>query len=162
MVVKPKFTEDQLRTELERRFELVQEAIISRLQFIGEQFVELARNNNTYKDHTGNLRSSIGYIILKDGQQLFDNFQKSAFIDPKLSPSNAKEVNQGVEKGGEIANSVAAEYPKGLVLIVVAGMEYAAYVESRGFDVLTGSAQIASSALKQGLEELQHKVELIK
>ena len=35
---------------------------------------------------------------------------------------------------------MALDYPKGMVLIGVAGMGYAAAVESRGYDVITGSA----------------------
>ena len=38
------------------------------LQAGGEKFIEVARRSGSYKDQTGNLRSSIGYIIAKDGE----------------------------------------------------------------------------------------------
>jgi hypothetical protein len=43
-------------------------------------------------------------------------------------------------------------------LIVVAGMDYAAAVESRGKDVLTASSIKAKNELKQAIKDLKRKV----
>ena len=47
------------------------------LQAGGEKFIEVARRSGSYKDQTGNLRSSIGYIIAKDGEVVKENFKES-------------------------------------------------------------------------------------
>ena len=50
----------------------VEEKMIMVMQYTGEQFVKDARqmkkSEGWFGDVTGNLRSSIGYFILKDGQ----------------------------------------------------------------------------------------------
>ena len=46
------------------------------LQAGGEKFIEVARRSGSYKDQTGNLRSSIGYIIAKDGEVVTENFKE--------------------------------------------------------------------------------------
>lgn len=95
------------------------------LLYLGEEFVDKARLSGNYTDRTGNLRASIGYIILKDGSIISKNFQGG---------------DVGRSKGVQVANEVAGKHPKGFVLIGVAGMEYAAAVEANNYDVITGSA----------------------
>lgn len=123
--LKPLFGAAQVRKAFDNLAEEYDKKMISTLQFIGEQFVNDARIKGNYTDRTGNLRSSIGYVVLKDGQVVRNNFQGK--------PS-------GVAKAREYAISLAAEYSEGFVLIGVAGMEYAAYVEAKNFDVISGSA----------------------
>jgi hypothetical protein len=160
----PKFTAD-ISQMVEDRKGKIRQAVISRLQFIGETFVTNARNERTYKDHTGNLRNSIGYIILENGEQLFENFVKSAQVEIVITEGKKKGKTKitsgddaGLAKGHDFATEVAVRFPRGLVLIVVAGMQYAAAVEARGYDVLTGSSQQASTDLKNALEELSQKI----
>lgn len=50
-----------------------------------------------------------------------------------------------MEIGKEFANQIAADYPLGYALILVAGMEYASFVEGKGFDVITGSTLNANA-----------------
>jgi len=102
------------------------------LTYIGEQFVVRAREIRTYHDITGNLRASIGYVILKDGKIL------------KATK---------VERFDLIADYIVREVQKyrGLVLIGFAGMEYAAAVEAKNYDVITNSVptrQVLSQLLK--------------
>lgn len=111
------------------------------LSYVGEQFVNWARSVDSYKDRTGNLRSSVGYIIAKDGNIINESF-----------PGGKSE---GVSEGRKIAEEVLQGDNGGYVLIVVAGMEYAAYVESKGFDVLSGSAPSAERLLKKLIKELE-------
>ncbi|GAH74567.1 unnamed protein product, partial [marine sediment metagenome] len=108
------------------------------LAMVGENFVNDARNIKTYKDQTGNLRSSIGYIIARDGNIIQENIEGKA---------------EGRAQAKEIANEVLRENNKGFVLIVVAGMEYAAAVESKGYDVITGSVPAAKALLKLKIKE---------
>lgn len=116
----------------------VDSKVIQSLQYIGEEFVNKARNIDTYKDRTSNLRASIGYIILAHGKVVHSDFQGA---------------QEGKDKGTEVANEVALEHPYGYVLIGVAGMDYAAYVEAGGRDVITGSAPT-----KEMLQELLEDV----
>ena len=49
----------------------------------------------------------------------------------------------------ELIEKIKAKYPKGLVLIVVAGKNYAAYVEAKGYNVLSSAELMAENILKQ-------------
>jgi hypothetical protein len=149
MVVKlvPKFTKVQIQQMLESKIGVIQQAVLSRLQRIGETFVTNARLNGTYKDQTGNLRSSIGYVILKNGEQVFENFEGK--------------TSTGKQTAKSAAQDIASKYPTGYVLIGVAGMEYAAAVESRGYEVITSSSITAREELKTALQGLQKKIEQI-
>lgn len=154
--IKPKFTKAQLKEVLEKRKANLGQAILFRLQRTGETFVTNARNNGSYKDHTGNLRSSIGYVILKDGIQLFDNFKTVPAVDPQ-----ATGIAVGAQNAEDLLGDIAVAFPRGYVLIVVAGMEYAAAVESKNFDVLTSSSLIAANDLKDAIQTLTEKITAI-
>ena len=143
VAIVPKFNRADIKKALDERASRIEEAILLRLQRIGEQFVSNARNHADFTDRTGNLRSSIGYVIMKNGQQLYENFEQ----------------RKGGPEGEEQAKKVIAEskqnFPTGYVIIGVAGMDYAAAVESKGYDVITSSAQIAESALKLAIIKIQ-------
>jgi hypothetical protein len=142
----PKFTEAQLKQMIAEKVQRIETAVLFRLQRIGEQFVTDARLNGTYKDRTGNLRSSIGYIVLKNGEQ----YSEGGFVQIKTGV-------QGTSVGKSILTEAMLKFPKGYVLIVVAGMSYAAAVESKGRDVLTGSSQTAVISLKKAIERINTK-----
>lgn len=166
MALTPKFTNGQLTAELERRMAIIEQAFLSGLVRVGEQFITDARENGTYKDRTGNLRSSVGYVVLKNGQQWqgggFINtgaiFKGNGEVRKKYhSKYGEKAVSDGANQGREYIKTIAAKYPTGYVLIVVAGMDYAAAVESKGQDVLSGSAPQAVAALRKTLERVSRK-----
>lgn len=141
--LKPRFDKAAIHRALQERAARIEKAILSRLQRVGEQFVADARNNGDYKDQTGNLRSSVGYIVLQNGKTVNENLQGKS---------------EGISKAREVLVDISTKYPRGLVLIVVAGMDYAAYVEAKGKDVLTGSSKIAVNRLTTALEAIQKKV----
>lgn len=140
--MKPMFTKDDVRAALKQQAARYKKAVFSRLQFIGETFIADARNNGSYTDRTGNLRSSKGYIILEDGVQVTENFEGES---------------EGQQKGRAVAAQVAQNAPTGFVLICVAGMEYAAAVEAKGFDVITMSSIKAEAALKRAMERIKKR-----
>lgn len=142
--ITPNFAMAEVRKRIEAKIEKIEDAAIERFKYAGENFVTNARQNHTYKDRTGNLTSSIGYIILKNGELLQENFEG--------------ENGVGVKKGKEVALDVAAEFQNGLALICVAGMEYSAAVESKNYDVITISSIYAGSELKQSMSRLKDKV----
>ena len=61
-------------------------------------------------------------------------------------------------KGMMLAREVAGKYPRGFVLVVVAGMEYAVDVESRDRDVLSSAEHLAEEKLPGLLKQIDSKV----
>ena len=118
---------------------------IETLHYVGEDYVNKARDLRTYLDHTGNLRSSIGYVVLFNGKSK-DLFAMSAEKDDNAA---------GMKQARKFAKEIGQQFNQGLVLVVFAGMEYAAAVESLGYDVITGSQPMAASLLAELKRELQ-------
>lgn len=117
--------------------------IIQAIETACVQVVQAARTLDTYKDQTHKLRSSVGYSIFIDGQIVASNF---------VSTGGTK-GDEGVSEGQRIANEAAAG-TKGIVAVVVAGADYATYVEAKGFDVLTGSALQLEQLFRAELQNL--------
>ena len=126
---------------LDGRLAELESAIVRVLGEVGEDGYETAVNHGTYKNQTGNLRSSIGYGVVKYGQLV----KRGGF---KVILGGA----EGAEKGKSRLNELAAECGRDeIVLIFVAGAEYAAYVEAMGYDVLTFSEM---SCYRKASEEI--------
>lgn len=143
-----KFDKRQIKKLVSEMKERVEEAILLNLKRIGEQFIVNARNNANFTDRTGNLRSSIGYVILKNGLQLVG----SNWVQ-------IKEGGEGIIAGKKLIEELSRKYDTGLVLICVAGMDYAAAVEAKGFDVISSSATVAEQSLKKAIERLKGKIQ---
>lgn len=126
----------------EEQIERLKISILRTFMYIGEACLNKARSTDSYKDQTGNLRSSIGYIITADGRVI----KSSDFAIVKSGSKGAKD-------GLAYAKKVAKEFPQSVCLIVVAGMNYAAYVSAKGYDVLDSSElwaeQMTESLLKK-------------
>lgn len=141
----PKFNRNQIIQAIAGRKQLIEDAILMRLQRTGEKFIKNARLNASFTDRTGNLRSSFGYIIIKNGSDVAEGF----------AGGKGKE---GKEAAQRVIEEVKQKFPSGYVLIGVAGMEYAAAVESLGYDVITGSSQQAEIELRKAMVELGNKL----
>ena len=115
--------EEQLHTFNDR----IEDLLLNGLIRIGERAVNIARQHHRYKDQTGNLTSSVGYAIVKDGKVVME----SSFEQTRPT------ATEGSNKGRSFAHSLAKAYPEGIALVVVAGMNYAAYVERRGLGGMT-------------------------
>lgn len=126
-MMRPQFTTSQIEQQIINFAANHERKFIQALSYIGEEFVNRARMINTYEDQTGNLRSSIGYVIAKNGYVIKRNYLE------------IMDGNEGVTNGLNLADEAASEHSNGIVLIVTAGMQYALYVEAMGYDVLTGS-----------------------
>ncbi len=145
VAIVPKFNKAQIRKMISERREQIKQVILLNLKRVGETFVKNARNQDTYKDRTGNLRSSIGYVILYNGEQLFESFKSTG------GPL-------GVSKAKEVIEDSKQRFPRGFVIIGVAGMDYAAAVEAKGYDVITASSIEAETGLKVALQRLTRKL----
>ena len=128
------------------RVEAIKRALVYNLCAVGEQVLNTARLTNSYKDQTGNLRSSIGYVVSVDGEIV----QMSSF-------DTVKEGREGSRGGKEYAMQLVRNFPHGIVLIVVAGMNYASYVSAKGYDVLDSSELLADKLVPQMLQQLGFK-----
>ena len=63
-----------------------------------------------------------------------------------------------MQEGIKVAEQLAASVGRGYALIVVAGMHYALYVESRNYDVLDSAERLAEQIVPDMLRQLKSKV----
>ncbi len=145
MSITPQFTMLQVQDYMLKNIERYEQTILDALRRTGEKAVAYMRSLRTYKDRTTNLRSSAGYAIYKDGSQVGESFTGSA---------------EGVQSSKAICMEVAAQYApsKGFLLVVTAGMEYAIYVEAKGYDVITGGSKEASKFIKDRMQKIHRKI----
>ena len=108
------------------------------LSVLGERVVKYAREHGSYTDRTGNLRNSIGYVVVQYGRIVTEDFS--------IGSGHGEAKTQARAYALEVARNLPANKT---YLVWVAGMEYAKYVEAKGFDVLEGSGNwIESTAEK--------------
>jgi len=118
------------------------EAINSLAYAKGETRATLEIDSPGFNDDTGNLRSSIGFILTHNGKTIKEDFQQSAAGTDKST---------GVETGRSYAKKVTQD-EFGWSMTAVAGMEYAGWVEALGYDVLTGSTLGVGAKFQKDLE----------
>jgi len=155
MALKAKFNSGDIRKRGEIIERVLDDYIFKVLSYVGEAFVKEARSINTYKDQTGNLRSSIGYIIVQNGQIKHEDFEES---------SDGTDRVTGLEKGKEHALSIGQK--SRWVFVGVAGMDYALALESGqrdGYttpplDVITGSSEAARQMLERLLRKAKQRL----
>lgn len=156
MPITPNFTRDDIQGRFDRFLEEVEAAQIELLKVLGEKCFIEARTNHAYIDQTGALSSSIGYTVFKNGvavHEYFEAVEKQAKAEGKITREEA------MRRGRELAAKIGAE-TKGLALVVVAGMNYALYVEAghsgvAGRNVLASAEHLAQIELPRMLEELK-------
>jgi hypothetical protein len=137
MAITARYTQKQFKDVLNGVLVVAEKKIEAGLVEIGVQFVADAKANGQYMNDTGNLRSSIGYIVSKGRKIISSGF------------NTVQGGNVGKTKGFFLAKSMLKDNKeRALRLIVVAGMEYASILESKGRDVLTGSSSKAINDLK--------------
>lgn len=129
---------------VEQEIQLIKQSIYERLMNVGESALTEARTNHIYKDQTGNLTSSIGYAIIDDGKII----QQSTF-------QQVKNGSEGVTKGKQYLNQIIAQNSRGIVFIMVAGMNYASYVEAMNLNVLDSAEVMAKKRIPRILQSLK-------
>lgn len=128
---------------IEEQLKRITDAILYNLQYVGERCLNTARQTNSYKDQTGNLRSSLGYVIAMDGKIVHN----STF-------EIVKDGGDGKKSGIQFAKEIVRQFPEGIVLVVVAGMHYAQYVSATGRDVIDSAELLADKLVPQILKQL--------
>ncbi|WP_321437167.1 hypothetical protein [uncultured Bacteroides sp.] len=126
--------------------------VLKGLSLIGEECRNNARLNRGYKDQTGNLNSSIGWVVLKDGHPEYEGGLVS-------TPSGSEEGAKGQIIGAEMLDKWSSEFKEGYVLLLVAGMNYASFVQN-GTSRMPGRNVLKSAELiVQGLmDELMQNI----
>lgn len=146
MAIKPNFTKDDVRKRFDAFLNEIEKKQIARLQRLGEMCLVEARTNKGYMMQTGALLSSTGYEVFVDGVAIHSQFDAASGAE-----SNAAEM--GIKSGQSIAETIG-KGTKGIALVVVAGMNYAAYVEAKGYNVLSSAEHLAERELPRMLEKL--------
>ena len=146
MAIKPNFTKDDVRKRFDAFLNEIEKKQIARLQRLGEMCLVEARTNKGYMMQTGALLSSTGYEVFIDGVAIHSQFDAASGAE-----SNAAET--GIKSGQSIAETIG-KGTKGIALVVIAGMNYAAYVEAKGYNVLSSAEHLAERELPRMLEKL--------
>ena len=119
------------------------EEVIASLVSAGNTIVSMAKDTHTYKNRSGNLESSTGFGVVVRGQLVEYGGFDSGLIGG----------NVGIEKLKTIIDEAKGEYS----IIVVAGMEYATYVERSGY-VLDNARYDGESVLKELLDKINIEI----
>lgn len=120
---------------------------IRALSYLGEKCVIEAKDRpqeSSWFDQSGNLRSSIGYVVVSNGRIV----QYSDF-------NPVKQGYEGLKEGKELAAELARKYTSGYALVVVAGMNYAELVEAMDNKVVLASAELYA---RQELPNMMNKL----
>ena len=124
----------EINAAIQNETQRVEMLTIRAISYLGELCVIEARNRPkeiSWVDRTGNLRSSVGYIIAKGGKIIkYSDFQQ------------VKAGSEGVDEGKKFAEMLAKQSLSSYVLVVVAGMNYAEYVEAMENKIVLASAEL--------------------
>lgn len=150
---KANFTHKQVHSTFAEYSLRIHRAMLTMLQYIGEECVAIAREQGTYNDRTGNLRNSIGYVLMRNGDIINQNFEERV-ASKVVDAANGK----GILEGQALAQELAKRFSNGYALIVVAGMHYAYYVETRGYDVLDSAERNAMQRVPVLVKQLQKQI----
>lgn len=146
-MIKPLWNDKNISKYLDGKAANLEKLVIKHFVEVGKAFMLSARNPHTYRNITGGLESSIAFVVIQDGRIVHEDF--------KLAVSGYNRI-VGIAKARAFINTLRSEIPaRGVSLIVVAGAEYAAYVEARGHDVITGSSLGAKKHLRQAVEDIK-------
>lgn len=150
-MLRPNFDLKKIERYLNDSTKMTENTFYRALVYIAEQVITEARRSQGYHDHTGNLRNSTGYVIAYNGQVKKMVFDQTHAGVPKGGIKNGKAV------GRRLAMKLVENYPEGFVLIVVAGMSYASYVEAKGSNVLHSAEKLAQKEVPRILNEIMRQ-----
>lgn len=147
---------DGMMRYLERGVQKIVDRFVDDLAALGEKAVTDIREKSQaegFRDSTGNLRSSIGFIVVKDGKIL-----RQGGFERVDGPQRATTSVDGSQVGLSYAERLAKNYPKGYALIVVAGMDYAAFLQDvENKDVLASGELFLNKEVRKLAAEYNRK-----
>lgn len=146
--------EQAIAEEFAKGVQTFNEALVEKLNKVGTDAVTRARRTvsengipaagyKAYKVRSGNLESSVGFALSYNGRVVsMSDFEA-------VQGEDGTPGTEGSEKGKAYARQLVMQYPQGYALILVAGMNYASYVqEIYNRDVLVSGRLYAESQLR--------------
>lgn len=121
----------------------LENATLYMLKYLGENLVKYAKDKHSYTDRTGNLTNSMSYAIVRK--------RKLEYFSGENQPGD------GAKASLDVAMRMASSLPEAFSLIVVAGMNYAAYVEAKGYNVLLPAELKAKKDFPAAMNQLMAK-----
>ena len=156
MAVKAEFKVEGLRAlqqKLNERKEALKRVLDMKILQLAEEAVSHAKVNKGYKDRTANLKNSISYALYYDGGLV------TRGIGNIPNPQEAPKEHSGVAENLEsFAQQNGGIRPTGYSLVIVAGMEYGAHVEHKGYNVLHLTKYFLHDEMRKILEETIEEV----
>lgn len=150
MGIKCETSEKDIDQFLMKAARLVMEYILKALTKLGEECVVKIRDrgpSESWIDHTGNLRSSVGYSVYDYGVK----YMQSTF-DTVLGGT------KGRSEGMRMVQQLAQEYSNVFALVVLAAMDYSDKVEALDSkDVLESTRIWAMSVVQQRLDRAKEE-----
>jgi len=145
---------EELQRKLLERKEAIIKVLDMKIRQLAEEAVSHAKHNKGYKDRTANLKNSISYALFYDGELVTQQ------IGDIPKPEEAPKGHQGVQSNLEqFCEEEGVVRPKGYSLVVVAGMEYGAYVEHRGYNVLHLTKYFLRDEMRKILQETIEEIQ---
>lgn len=152
MGIKTDITSSELKARFAELGRYITEELERTFAYTGEEAKRKIRDrshSDSWIDRTGNLRSSIGYSVLDHGKKVIE----SAF-------DIVGQGAEGASKGRQAINDLTTKYSEVYALLVVAGMEYADFVEAiEGKDVLESTRLWANGVIGKRIEKALDRAE---
>ena len=139
MGVTASFTEQSLDNYFAQVMLIIQEEIVRTLSRLGEEAISKVRDRSgeeSWFDHSGNLRSSVGYAVVDHGRKQIESAFKQVL-----------DGTEGASKGRQLIDSLVSKYSSTYALIVVAGMDYAEKVEALDNKDVLASTELWAKSL---------------
>lgn len=159
MGIKLATSQSALNSFFETALAIIKQEILTAFAKLGEECNARIRDRSaeeSWIDHTGNLRSSIGYGIFDYGRKQLE----SAFDSIGVG-------SNGSQEGRQMIANLAKEYSHVYALVVVAAMNYADFVEAKeNKDVLASTelwaCSVVDGKLKLAVERAVSRINQIK
>lgn len=136
MPIKRETPTREIQDYINQRIVNLEYALVRSLCYVGEMCRNEAIQKHKYKNQSGNLESSTGYVVSIDGKVA----QLGGF-------NTVLKGGKGSIEGQRFAKSLAKQEKKGVCLILVAGKNYAKYVSDKGLDVLDSAELLAEKMI---------------
>lgn len=143
-MIKCETSKHEIEAFFKQASKLLHQYMLNALTKLGEECVVRIRDRSadeSWIDHTGNLRSSIGYAVYNHGL----TFIQSSF-------PTVLNGGKGQQEGRSMIKQLANEYSNVFALVVVAAMDYADKVEAiQSKDVLESTKIWAQGEVEERL-----------
>lgn len=143
MGITPMFGNDAIGARVRLFQKRLEESAVFLLKDLGEELTKYAKDKHNYTDRTGNLTNSIGYAVVRNGEVLYFG--------------GAVQQGEGADAALNVATKMIGNLQNSLSLIVVAGMNYAAYVEAKGYNVILPAELKAKADFPRAMKSLMEK-----